>query len=118
MRNVPTDTHRYAEGMRLLGLHAGLLVVGVLIQYFLATQFSQGVFAASYGFVLVYAYVVATTIGYGALAVRARNKPLGVRFRYLVMYHFAATVLMIFILLLLLYNPVVRLPRAGAPTTP
>jgi L-asparagine transporter-like permease len=118
MRNVPTESHRFAEGMRLLGLHAGLLAVGVLVQYLLATLFSQGVFAASYGFVLVYAYVVATTIGYGALAVRARNKPLGVRFRYLALYHLATTFLMAFILIALLYTPIAVRPGADTPPTP
>jgi hypothetical protein len=83
MRNVPTGSPRFTEGMRLLGLHGGLLTAGVLVQYLLAITLSGGVFAASYGFVLVYAYVVATTIAYGGLAVRAREKPLATRMRYL-----------------------------------
>jgi hypothetical protein len=99
------------EGMTLLGVHVALLVAGVLIQVLLATWVARGVFAASYGFVLVYAYVVATTIGYAAVAVRARQKSMAVRLRYLGVYHLAATVLMAFILLLIVYG-------LGAGTAP
>lgn len=100
----------------MLGLHAGLLVAGVLIQYVLATIVADGVFSASYGFVLVYAYAVATTIGYAAVAVRARNKPMAVRARYLVFYHLAATGLMALILFLIIYNPIVGDPGEVEPT--
>jgi NADH:ubiquinone oxidoreductase subunit 6 (subunit J) len=101
--------------MILLGVHGALLVVGVLIQIALATWLAEGVFAASYGFVLVYAYAVATTIGYAAVAVRARQKPMSVRFRYLVVYHIAATLLMAFIVILIAYTPIAVRPGDAAP---
>jgi 4-hydroxybenzoate polyprenyltransferase len=114
MRNLPDQSRRFNEGMMLLGAHAALLVVGVLIQVALAMWVAAGVFAASFGFVLVYAYVVATTIGYAAVAVRARQKPMAVRYRYLVVYHVAATLLMALILLLIVYNPVAVRPVGDA----
>lgn len=118
MRNVPDQSASFNEGMVLLGVHAGLLAVGVVIQYVLATIVADGVFAASYGFVLVYAYAVATTIGYAAVAVRARNKSMAVRMRYLVVYHLAATVLMGLILALIIFNPVSREAGDLAPSEP
>jgi L-asparagine transporter-like permease len=114
MRNLPERSRRKNEGLLLLGVHGALLVVGVLIQVLLATTLAGGFFAASYGFVTVYAYIVATTIGYAAVATRARNKPLSIRYRYLVVYHVAASLLMALILILIVYNPIAVRPVGDA----
>ncbi len=98
----------------LLGVHAALLVVGVLIQVALAMWVAGGFFAASFGFVLVYAYVVATTIGYAVVAIRARQKTMAIRYRYLIIYHVGATLLMALVLLLIVYNPVAVRPVGDA----
>jgi L-asparagine transporter-like permease len=105
---------RLNEGLTLLAAHLALLAAGVVIQVLLATNVSGGIFATAYGFVLVYALVVATTIGYAAVAVRARHKPMATRYKYLIFYHLGANLLMAFLLFVIVLAGVAVPPEPPA----